>query len=131
MQVVRRHLAVDEPLDDVRVLLEEVASRTIRWVVTYSPVRPEVALVDEDLAAALVDEAGRPRLGHPGAVDLAALEGVERLGVLLRQDRHVAAARRCRSRGPCSFSQVRSATSWVLPSCGVAIFLPSQVGGRR
>ena len=50
-------------------------------------VGPQVALVDEHLAAALLDQAGRPRLGHPGAVDVAGLEGVERLGVLLRGDR--------------------------------------------
>ena len=30
---------------------------------------------------------------------------------------------------PCCFSQVRSATSWVLPSCGVAIFLPLRSAG--
>ena len=50
--------------------------RTMRCVVTYWPFGPQVALVDEDLAAALVDEARRPRLGHPGAVDVARLERV-------------------------------------------------------
>ena len=54
--------------------------------------RPQVGLVDEDLAAALLDQAGGPRLGHPGAVDVAGLEGGEGVGVVLRLDGHVAAA---------------------------------------
>ena len=41
---------------------------------------PQVALVDQDLAAALLDQAGRPRLGHPGAVDVAGDEGLRGSG---------------------------------------------------
>ena len=51
---------------------------------------PQRLLVDEDLAAAFLDETRRPRLRHPGAVDLAALEGIERLGVVLGKDGDVA-----------------------------------------
>ena len=61
--------------------------RTIRWVVTNLPLGHRRRLVDQHLAAALLHEAGRPRLGHPGAVDVAGLERLERLGVLLRHDR--------------------------------------------
>ena len=50
-------------------------------------VGPQVGLVDEHLAAALLQEAGGQRLGHPGAVDVAGLERVERVGVGLRRDR--------------------------------------------
>ncbi len=56
-------------------------------------VGPQVGFVDEDLAAAFGDETRRPRFGHPGTVDVARLELVERLRVLLRDDRNVAAAR--------------------------------------
>ena len=68
------------------------AVRTMRWVVTYSPVGPQVGLVDEHVGAALLDEAGGPGLGHPGAVDVAGDEGGEGVAVGLRLDRHVAAA---------------------------------------
>ena len=54
------------------------------------PTRPQVPLVDEHGPAALQDEAGRPRLGHPGAVEVAGLEGGERDRVLLGQDGDVA-----------------------------------------
>ena len=63
-------------------------------------VGPQVGLVDEHVAAAFEHEAGGPRLGHPGAVEGAGLEGGERVGVVLRRDVHVAAAAACRSRSP-------------------------------
>ena len=66
--------------------------RTMRWVVTNWPPGHRLALVDQDLAAALVDQAGDPRLGHPGAVDGAGAERLQGLGVLLGDDAHVAAA---------------------------------------
>ena len=95
--LLTRSLAVDvageQRLDDVRVRLEVVGpdDQVGRDVLAL---RPQGPLVDEDLAAALLDEARRPWLGHPGAVDLAARERLERLGVLLGQDRDVAAALR-------------------------------------
>ena len=70
------------------------------------------------------DELRRVRLGHPRAVDRAGLERGERRGVVLRDDRDVTAAVLGRSCSPSCFSQVRSATSCVLPSDGVASFLP-------
>ena len=54
--------------DDVGVLVEEL--RGDDQVRRHElAVGPQVGLVDEHVAAALVDEPGRPRLGHPGAVD--------------------------------------------------------------
>ena len=62
--------------------------------------RPQVLLVDEHLAAGLEHQARRPRLGQPGAVDVAGLEGGERHRVLLRDDGDVAGAVRGRPRSP-------------------------------
>ena len=56
--------------------------------------RPQRLLVDEHLPAALLHQAGGPRLGHPRALQLVLLEGVERGRVVLRLDGHVSAARR-------------------------------------
>ena len=83
--------ALDQLLHDVGVVVEELGAHdeVRRDVLALGP---QVALVDEDLAAALVDEAGRPGFRHPGAVDLAGLERVEGLRVLLREDLHVATA---------------------------------------
>jgi hypothetical protein len=53
---------------------------------------PQGLLVDQDLAAAVQLQAGRPRLGDPGAVDLAGPERLQALGVVLRLDPDVAAA---------------------------------------
>ena len=55
-------------------------------------VGPQLGLVEQHVAAALLDEAGRPRLGHPRPVEGAGLERGERVGVVLRRDAHVAAA---------------------------------------
>ena len=63
-------VALEQRLDDVRVRLEVVGPDD-QVGGDVLAVRPQVRLVDEDLAAALLDEAGRPRLRHPGAVDLA------------------------------------------------------------
>ena len=84
---------VEQPGDDVGVLVEEPGGddQVRRHELA---VGPQVALVDEHVAAAFEDEAGRPRLGHPGAVDLALLEQRERLGVLDVDDLDVAAAGR-------------------------------------
>ena len=55
-------------------------------------VLPQVLLVDQHLRAGLEHQAGGPRLGQPGAVELAVLEQLEGLGVLGGLDVHVAAA---------------------------------------
>ena len=83
----------DEVADDRRVVLE-VPGGDDQVGRHELPVRPELGLVQEDLAAAFVHQAGGPRLGHPGAVELAGLERGQRVGVVLRGDRHVAAAAR-------------------------------------
>ena len=57
-------------------------------------VGPQVALVDEHVAAALEDQSGRPRLGDPGTVELAFTEQRQRLGVLDVDDLDVAPAGR-------------------------------------
>ena len=78
-------------LHDVGVLLEERrADDEVGGDVLA--LGPQVALVDEHVGAALLDEPGGPGLGHPGAVDVAGDERGERLAVGLRLDRHVAAA---------------------------------------
>ena len=86
---------VDEPVeqarDDVGVLLEE-AGGDDQVGRDELAVGPQVALVDEHVAAAFEDQPGRPRLGDPGAVELALLEQRERLGVLDVDDVDVAAA---------------------------------------
>ena len=51
------------------------------------------------------------------------------VGVVLRDDRDVAAVLGLVQ--PLLLSHVRSATSCVLPSCGVAIFLPLRSAGAR
>ena len=95
-ELVGRHLALEQALDHVGVLLEELGGDDeVRGDVLA--VGPQVTLVDQDLAAALGDQAGRPRLGHPGAVDLAVDEGLQRLRVLLGDDRRRRRRRRCRS----------------------------------
>jgi hypothetical protein len=86
-------------------------------------VGPQVGLVDEDLAAALEDEARRPRLGHPGAVDVAGLEQRQALGVLLRHDRHVAGAALVDLEALLR-EEVAKGDVCVLPVCGVAMRLP-------
>ena len=82
--------ADDEGLDHVRMLVQVLGGddEVGRHEVALGP---DVGLVDEHVAAALEHEAGRPRLGHPGAVEGAGLEGGERVGVVLRRDVHVAA----------------------------------------
>ena len=57
-------------------------------------VGPQLLLVDQHVRAGVDHEARRPRLRQPGAVELAGLEQVERLRVLLRRDGHVARRRR-------------------------------------
>ena len=54
--------------------------------------RPQRALVDEHLAPALLHQARGPRFRDPRAVELALLEQVQGLGVVLGHDRDVAAA---------------------------------------
>ena len=93
MKSIESPTAGDQVLDDVRVGVEELR-RHEQVGRDVLPVRPEVLLVDEDLAAAFGHEAGRVRLGHPRTVDLARLERVDRLRVVLRQDLHVTTAGR-------------------------------------
>src|SRR5215207_1195037 len=79
-------------LHDRLVLLEVVAGddELRGHVLTLGP---QAGLVDQDLAATLVDQTGRPGLGDPCTHDLAGLEGVQRGGVVLRTDLDVAATR--------------------------------------
>ncbi len=90
-EVVGADLPLEQLLDELRILLQEGRSRDeVRG--HELAVRPEVALVDEDLATALLDQAGGPRLGNPPANDLTGLERFQRLRVGLRHDRDVATA---------------------------------------
>ena len=82
---------LDDPLHHVGVLLEERGAHDEVGGDVLA-VRPQVGFVDQHVGAALLDEAGGPGLGHPGAVDVAGDERGERLAVGLRLDRHVAAA---------------------------------------
>ena len=84
--------ALEERLHHVGVLLEELGAHDEVRRDVLAACRPQVALVDEHRAAALLDQPGRPRLGHPGAVDVAGHERSSVVGVLLREDRDVAAA---------------------------------------
>ena len=66
----------------------------MRWVVTNSPSGHRSASSTSTSPPPSRIEPGGPRLGDPGAVDLALLEGGERVGVGLGHDRDVAAAGR-------------------------------------
>ena len=65
---------------------------TIKWVVTYSPFghrsRSSTSTLPPPSWMGRVAQGS----GHPGAVDVARDEGLQRLAVLLRSDAHVAAA---------------------------------------
>ena len=75
-QLDRGHVAAQQRRDGVRVLLQELGAHDqVRG--DELAVRPQVLLVDQHLAAALEDQPGGLGLGHPGAVELAALEQVE------------------------------------------------------
>ncbi len=106
--------SVDERLDLVRVLLEVLGCHD-QVGRDELAVGPEVGLVDEDLAAAFLHEPGRPRLGHPGAGDVARWKAVSVSAFSCGTDGDVAAAGLV-GRRPSSASQARRATSWVLPS---------------
>src|SRR6266511_5589923 len=69
-QVIGCNLPLEEPLHDIGVVLEELRSddQLCRHVLALGP---QLALVDEDLAPALLDKPRRPWLGDPRAVDLA------------------------------------------------------------
>ena len=121
-QVDRVGRAADEVLDDVVVGVEELLLHHQQRRDELA-VRPQRRLVDEDLAAALGDEPGRVGLGYPGAVDRAGLECGQRRRSCPRGT-IVTSPPSLVSCSPLLFNQVRSATSCVLPSCGVAIFLP-------
>ena len=54
--------------------------------------RPQVALVHQDPAPTLDHQARGPWLGHPGAVELARAEGLQRLGIVLRHNGDITAA---------------------------------------
>ena len=57
---------------------------TSSTVVGNSPFVPQVGLVHQHVGTAVDDQAGHPRLGQPGAVDVARLEQSQGLGVLGR-----------------------------------------------
>ena len=91
--------SIESPMPAIRFLTTSGwASRnfvvTSRFVVTYFPFGHRSFSSTRILPPPSVDEAGRVRLGHPRAVDLARLERVDRLRVVLRQDLHVTAAGR-------------------------------------
>ena len=82
-------------------------------------VGPQFGFVDKDLSAAFEYKSGRPRLGYPGAVQRSGLERRQGVGVVLWGDRDVAASARV-GLVALSNSDAGSATSWVLPSDGLA-----------
>ncbi len=118
-----------EALHDVGVLLEELGAHD-QMGGDVEAVGQQVAFVNENDATSLLDEAGGPGLRHPGAVDVARLEHGEGVGVRLGEDRNVASAGTSKV-SPCSSSQARRATSWVLPSCGVASLVPTKSCGVK
>ena len=63
-ELVRRDLALEELLHDVRVLVEELRGHHHVGGDVLA-LGPQIALVDEHLAAALLDQPGRPRLRAP------------------------------------------------------------------
>ena len=54
-------------------------------------VGPQIRFVDEDSASPFEDQAGRPRFGNPGPIDLACDESLQYLRVGLGHDRHITA----------------------------------------
>src|SRR5215813_10746610 len=84
-------LAIDEPAHHARVLTK-VLGPYHEQCGREQAIGPEVALVQEHLAAPFENESRRPRLRHPGAVDLTGSKGLQRLGVVLRVDGDVTTA---------------------------------------
>ena len=92
--VVRLHLALEEALHDVGMVGEELrAHDEVRG--HELPARPQIALVDEHLTLALDHQA---RVAHGSGTQAPSmapdLKASSVWAVVLRQDRHVAAARR-------------------------------------
>ena len=77
--------------------LGDITGKTEKEGVTFLSFSPGGVAVEVymkgDKGAALDDQATGPRLGQPGTVDLALLEGGQCLRVVLRQDVHVSPAR--------------------------------------
>ena len=87
-----RDVALQQLLDDVRVLVEEVGAHEQHGCRELA-VLPQVGFVHEDVRARIDDQSRHPRLRQPRAVQLALLEQRERLRVLGRSDVHVTASR--------------------------------------
>ena len=102
--------------------------RTTRCVVTNCPSGHSVSSSTSTVPPPSSTRRDGPRLGHPGAGDVA---GLERLSVwAFSCGRIVTSPPPAASTAkPWSASQVRSATSWVLPVCGLATILPSSCAG--
>ena len=83
--------AGDQVAHDVGVVLQEAGGRDEVGRHELA-VGPQLGLVEQDVPAALEHEARRPRLGDPGAVEVARLQRGQRVGVVLGRDPHVAAA---------------------------------------
>ena len=83
--------AIQQRLDPLRMCAQEAGPGDEVGGVELA-LRPQVPLVDKHGSIAFDDQAARPWLRHPRAVDLALLECGQRLRVVLRKDAHVTAA---------------------------------------
>ena len=114
-------MGVEESTHQLGLLLHELgASDDVRG--DELSVRPQFALIKQHVAAC-VDEPGGERLGQPAAVDRAGLERLHGSGFFCGRIETSPPPSTVAVRF-CVESQCRSATSWVLPSCGVASLAP-------
>ena len=127
---IERREALEEVRDDVGVRGEE-----LRWSPRGSSSRTGPSARgwprSTRILPPLLLELGRVRLGHPRAVDRAGLERGERGGVVLRDDRDVAAAVVGGRVRPLTSARCAARRLGCCPSDGVAIFLPLRSAGAR
>ena len=121
-EVGRLHDPAQERLDDVGVVLEE-RRRDDEVGGHVLAVRPQVALVDRTLPP----PSWTSRVAHGSGTQAPSMSPDLKVSSVCE----LACGRMDTSPPPwasllrpCSLSHARSATSWVLPSCGVASFLP-------
>ena len=126
-EVDRLLLAAQQRLD--RCPGAPAGTRCARSARSSGTARPATASSRRRAPSRRVDQPRAPRLRQPAARELAGLEQVEGAGVVEVLDGDLVRARAV-ARGCCSLSHFFSATSWVLPSCGVAMILPLSWSGE-